>query len=248
MPHRQFRRHITIAPMARPASPHRERGLEMLRGGATAAQVATELGVMIVSSPDDERDSSLTSVQPCVPNPADYSPGCVEAGADVDGLLVCWGVAGRFGCWRRTVSGDGSRRMSESLCPVRNNLRRRGGGPLPLEVATDGLSATERRTEREGSLEDVQGLALVEGKGPAAGLLFRPQPEQQVVGQHIERGLVAGRTLGIHNQRAALPMAEGRTGTARPAAASVVRERPSAKGHIPLAKDPVGIGGARRTG
>lgn len=61
-------------------------------------------------------------------------------------------------------------------------------------VATDGLRATERRTERKGSLEDAQGLAPVEGQGAVAGLRFRPQPEQQVVGQRIERGMVAGNT------------------------------------------------------
>ena len=39
--------------------------------------------------------------------------------------MGCWAVTGRLGCWRPTVSGDDSRRMSESLCPLRMNLRRR---------------------------------------------------------------------------------------------------------------------------
>jgi hypothetical protein len=68
---------------------------------------------------------ALIPVQPGVPRPADYALGRVEAGADVGGLLGCWAVTGRFGCWRRTVSGDDSRWMSESLCPLRMNLRRR---------------------------------------------------------------------------------------------------------------------------
>jgi hypothetical protein len=50
MPHRQLKHRPTIAPMVRPASPHRERGLEMLRAGATAAQVAAELGVPLTSA------------------------------------------------------------------------------------------------------------------------------------------------------------------------------------------------------
>lgn len=50
MQDRQFRRRATVASMVRPASPHRERGLELLRAGATATQVASELGVPLATA------------------------------------------------------------------------------------------------------------------------------------------------------------------------------------------------------
>lgn len=47
MPRRTLNIRSTIAPMSRPPSPHRARGLDLLRQGKTSAEVAAILGVKI---------------------------------------------------------------------------------------------------------------------------------------------------------------------------------------------------------
>lgn len=47
MAHRRIQRRPLVAPMSRPPSPHRAKGLELLQGGATAAEVAAQLGVSV---------------------------------------------------------------------------------------------------------------------------------------------------------------------------------------------------------
>jgi hypothetical protein len=96
--------------MVRPASPHRERGLEMLRGGATAAQVATELGGMIVSSLAD-----LSDTRPSHRSSRVFLPLQTTRQAAlrlVSMSTVCWfvgvwlaGLAAGGGAFRATVRG-----------------------------------------------------------------------------------------------------------------------------------------------